>query len=465
MFTYFHDHKNKYNKGQLTPVYILILVIVIIMAMVTVNLSKVAMMKTDASNAADAGALATGAIMANVFNSVAVQNSLMMQSYWTAFATLAAMFSFAFINLTLAYMAASDALIAGTSAEALAVCPTSCAAAAAARAAAALAISAAETLENVSTTITAIGLYITATSILQHYAFYLPIRRMALKGRTSSIRNGHGFVFSNSGIGSKLIAGSPPDDVADPAKKNGYRDLYVDFLDGIGDNEYYQYAWKDGRKDAPDRSHTVDSNVHVDSIDEFELTVAIAPTPLQTVLLGSSKLLVDSAAVELAEAAGVYEFAADSLAAACSQLACCNPSPPGVVCCSNCAELAAQAQLALPEGIAGNSAAIFSMTGTFVLLIASLAGLFPSPIPFPSSSETDSLAFLECWIHDINYDNDEGLIVRIDTKQTHQGADLGLWKTDYPDTSSYSKVNFEGRGSIDPPNPRYGSDIVEVDNN
>jgi len=452
MFTYFHDHKNKYNRGQLAPVYILILVIVIIMAMVTVNLSKVAMVKTDTANSADAGALATGAIMANVFNSVAVQNSLMITAYWSAYASIALMFTVAFVKLTMAYMSASTALVDGTVAEALAFCLTSCTAQIAAKLATKLAFAASGILDVVSTTITAIGITITAASIAQHYN-YLLIRRMAVKGRSSSIRNGHGFVFSNSGIGSKLKAGSPVSGVADP---NGYRDSYVNFLDSIGDNEYYIYSWKDGQ----DRSHSVDSHVHTNDVEDFELTVAVLPTLAETMLLIASSLLVDSASVELVEASAVYEFAADTLAAACSQLACCNPTPPGAVCCNNCAILAAQAQLELPAGIAGNSAALLSMTGVFALLVGALAGLLPGPT-ITASGEWDDIMFFDCWINDIKHDHR----VRVDTKQTHQGGDLGLWKSSYPDTASYAVVDFSGRGSIYPPNPRYGSDIVEVDSN
>jgi hypothetical protein len=114
-------------------------------------------------------------------------------------------------------------------------------------------------------------------------------------------------------------------------------------------------------------------------------------------------------------------------------------------------------ELAKPLG--ENSAALIAMTATFVLLISALAGLFPA-LSISSSSETDDLPYIDCWISDINVSDYK---VRVDTKQTHQGADLGLWKTTYPDTASYAVADFSGRGSIDPPNPRYGSDIVDVD--
>ncbi|MDD5560981.1 MAG: pilus assembly protein TadG-related protein [Candidatus Omnitrophica bacterium] len=458
MFTYFHDHKNKYNKGQLAPVYILVLVIVIIMALVTVNLSKVAMTKTDTSNAADAGALATGAIMANVFNSVAVQNSLMITTYWSAYMSIALSFMFVFYNLVMAYSYASTALSLGITAEATSFCTTSCAAASDAYVATGLSLTAAGILEDASTAIIAIGLAITAASIAQYY-LYLRIRRMAIKGRSSAIKNGHGFVFSNSGISSKLKAGSSPEDVTDTLKKNGYRDSYVDFMDGIGDNGHYNYSWKDGQKDVPGRSHSVDSNVFTKNVNTFELTITVLPPlAISTLLLLPSRLLIDSAALELAEASGVYSFASDQLAGACPQTPCCPPTPPTAVCCAACIDLAAMAQLELPAGIAGNSAAIVSGTAAFALLVLALAGLLPG-LTFSSSSEADTLLLFDCWINDIDHDH----FARVDTKQSHEGADLGLWKTRYPDTASYAVADFSGRGSIDPPNPRYGSDIVDVD--
>ncbi len=450
MFTYFHDHKNKYNKGQLAPVYILILVIVIIMAMVTVNLSKVAMVKTDTANSADAGALATGAIMANVFNSVAVQNNLMINAYWSAYMSIAVMFTFAFVKLTMAFMSASTALITATEVMGFASCQTSCLALVDIRSTYPLLSSAILNLGEVVTTIYAIGIATLAASIAQHYNYFL-IRRMAVKGRSSSIRNGHGFVFSNSGTGSKLKAGSPLSGVDDPY---GYRDSYIDFLDGIGDNEHYNYSWKDGQ----DRSHSVDSNVHTNKVDGFELTVAVLPTLAETALLTASKLLVGLAETSLFDAKLDYIAAAIFFDTACIAFACCNPTPAGAVCCTTCNLSAAKGKLALIPGVAGNSFALLSMTGAFALLVGALAGLMPGPT-ITSSGEGDDIMFFDCWINDIKHDH----LVRVDTKQSHQGADLGLWKSSYPDTASYAVVDFSGRGSIYPPNPRYGSDIVEVD--
>ncbi|MDD4907911.1 MAG: pilus assembly protein TadG-related protein [Candidatus Omnitrophica bacterium] len=455
MFTYFHDHKNKYNKGQLAPIYILILVIVIIMAMVTVNLSKVAMVKTDTSNSADAGAIATGAIMANAFNSVAVQNSKMITTYWSAYASIAVMFSLAFIELTLAFISATSALATATATMGTATCVTSCAELVAIRSIYPLMDAAMLKLGKVVTTIYAIGIAILGASIVQHY-YYASIRKMAIKGRGSSIRNGHGFVFSNSGTGQKLKAGSSPADAGDSLKGNGYRDSYVNFLDGIGDNEYYIYSWKDGQ----DRSHSVDSRVHTNKIEDFELTVAVLPSLAETAALTAAKVLIGLAETGLFDAKLDYIASAIFFDTACIALACCSVPATAAACCPTCEADARAGQAALIPGVAGNTSALFAMTGAFALLVGALAGLLPGPT-ITASGEWDDIMFFDCWINDIKHDH----LVRVDTKQSHQGGDLGLWKSSYPDTASYAVVDFSGSGSIFPPNPRYGSDIVEVDSN
>jgi hypothetical protein len=455
MFTYFHDHKNKYNKGQLAPVYILVLVIVIIMAMVTVNLSKVAMVKTDTANSVDAGALATGAIMANAFNSVAVQNNLMVNAYWSAYMSISLMFMIAFVKLTMAFMSASTALEKATAALALQPpCETSCAAAVLMAATYPFLVSALKNIASVITTTYAIGISTLAASIAQHYN-YLIIRRMAIKGRSSSIRNGHGFVFSNSGIGSKLKAGSSLSGVGDP---NGYRDSYVNFLDGIGDNEYYNYSWKDGQE----RSHSVDSKVHTDKVDDFKLTVAVLPSLAETALLTASKLLLGLVETSLIFVKADYIGAEGEFAFACAEFACCVPYNPytSPACCPSCTAAAVKGKMTLIPAIADNSAALLSMAEVFALLVSAMAGLLPGPT-ITSSGEWDDIMFFDCWISDIDHDH----LVRVDTTQSHQGADLGLWKTSYPDTASYAIVDFSGKGSIYPSKPRYGSDIVGVDSN
>ncbi|MFZ2603281.1 MAG: pilus assembly protein TadG-related protein, partial [Candidatus Omnitrophota bacterium] len=121
MFIYFHNNKLSSNKkGQLAPIFIVVLVVLIIMTFVTVNLSKVAVFKTESSNAADAGGLAAGSVMANVFNGIAQSNSQMETYYWEFYATASVTFTIATVYLINAHLAAIAAVPLATTAEATA---------------------------------------------------------------------------------------------------------------------------------------------------------------------------------------------------------------------------------------------------------------------------------------------------------------------------------------------------------
>lgn len=63
MFIWFTEHKANYEKGQIFPFAIAMLAMLLIMAMITANLGKLAIFKTDVSNAADAGALGGASIL------------------------------------------------------------------------------------------------------------------------------------------------------------------------------------------------------------------------------------------------------------------------------------------------------------------------------------------------------------------------------------------------------------------
>lgn len=71
------------RRGQVASFMIAVIVILLIGLMVTVNLGKVAMNKTHASNAADAGALAGSSGYNSTLNNLAYQNFLMITAYLT----------------------------------------------------------------------------------------------------------------------------------------------------------------------------------------------------------------------------------------------------------------------------------------------------------------------------------------------------------------------------------------------
>jgi len=100
-----------------------------------------------------------------------------------------------------------------------------------------------------------------------------------------------------------------------------------------------------------------------------------------------------------------------------------------------------------------------------------LAGLWPA-WTIGSNSDWDPLDMLWilCWIEDIRDSDDpdqsHDRLVRVDTTQQHEGADLVLWQTRYPETHSYSLVDFSGDGEIygdDGPVLKHDASIIETD--
>lgn len=464
MLIYFHKNKFRYEKGQLTPIFIVVLVILIIAAMVTVNLSKVAFIKTDSSNAVDSGALAAGSVMANVFNAVASANSKMETFYWQFYASISISFAIALVTLTMAYTSASSALASATSAASSA-CSSPCTAVGLAQAAVASTGKAVKWLAQFIRSTWGIIISVTAFQIAQYY-FYLSIRDMAKKGRKQAIKLGHRFAFINSGIGSKLKEGSQPAGITEPGQKNNYRNEFSRFLDTIEHNAEYTYPWEDGQQ----REHYVWVKISIDRVDTFKLQVAVLPLPAELALLGGSLALAYSAEASLTAAQASYAAAVGLLTLACACqmayyacIACCGPKNPGCCACA-AANLAcwlaacAAAQSTLSTGIAANSAALSTMTAIFPLMAVAWAGLLPGPIITDSDGDS-ALPFIICWIDDIVHNR----LVRVDTTQHHEGADLGLWQTRYPDTKSYSIVSFQGEGDIHPPVLRHDASIIETD--
>ncbi len=261
------------------------------------------------------------------------------------------------------------------------------------------------------TTTWAIAIAVTAYHVAQNY-FYLSIREMAIQGREQSIKIAHQFTFINSGIGSKLKEGEP-DEEMDEQQRLNYRDEFSDYLDeDIGFATSYTYAWQDGQE----RLHSVASTVAVDEVDTYQLQVAALPFPAEIALLAIS--------INLAR----ISRSGYATACACEPNPCCAPPPPFTI---------------------------------FISMIAAWAGLLPG---YAITASSASVSFIICWIDEIMHGGQpHNRRFRVDTDQHHEGADLGLWQTRYPDTHSYSSVDFTGRGEIHPPELRHDSSIVETD--
>ena len=544
MFIYFHDHKFlNNNKGQLVPIFIIVFVVVIIMAMVTINLGKVALNKTDTANGADAGSLACGSVMANVFNGTAIANSNLEVAYQEFYLTFATSAAKAVYDMLQATTAANLAIAASQKAQAEAKnnaliksmsSQTSCLPDIACMSpkdisaawssllevkhqigvAAQKASEAAQMMQKVISNQKKMIVALTAFHIAQYYT-YLMIRKTAKKGRESAIEMGHKFNFMNSNIGGKLRPGSPPavnpnsgarkfgliteayaqdegllldavEKAQTPAQdftkpdENYYRNTFSDFMDGLGSAQQYMYAWVDGQS----REHSVESIVITEDVNTFDLQVTVMPLPVSvgTMFMGLMAASASKMAFELSSqgytqigamltgAMGQYSGALGPFIGACTATSCCSPRPPDCDTCgalnAACASGKSQAKsgdmtvdkaiIAMKEADAGVQKGITAAKLDMMMLGLVTAGLLPGR---PIKSTGGDIAETITWINDIVHDR----IVLVHSNQHHGGADLGLYETQYPDLKSYSKVNFEGSGSIYPPEPKFDPSIVETD--
>ncbi len=394
MFTYFSKNKLRYNKGQLAPFFIVILAVIIIMALVTANLSKVALTRTETSNAVDAGSIAAGSIMATVFNSVAKQNAQMEFSFWSSFTAIS-------VSFTIAISALAFALGFG--------CVEPCASLTAA---------------NIAWwTTLAIGISVLALKLIQYYTLQIIKDKIAKKGWEGAVKAGHQFVFFNSGIGQKL-------------KEGPQRDDFRNFMNTVvGSVPTYTYSWQDGQG----RAHNVTSTVTIDKVNKFKMQTTLLPSLAITAFLIAAGLLAGKASFILTE----------------SCIGCpakCSGMGPAFPACLAACRAGWCAVLSLP------------IIGAIVALAAAWAGISPTG-PITEDDEEGSIlgAIGSMWIYAWIDDIDHNRLVRVESIQRHAGADLGLWKTQYPDTTSYSVSNFRGRGKIHPPVLRHGCDIIETD--
>lgn len=519
MFSYFHEHKFFNNsKGQMLPVFILVLVVIIIMAMVTINIGKIGLIKTDSSNAADAGALAAGATMSNTFNSIAVANSQLEAGYWEFFAEMSTMFATGSILIVVAQAtaiaaeaSAGGAIAAGTAAlgsagtaAAIGAVPLAVCVAKPFTIAAVVSMGGAEagmgaaeasmgtavgSITGLIAVIIGMMVSVTAFTTAQNF-FYLSIRKMAEEGRKNAIKTGHQYLFNNSGITSKLKRNMFRNlNLGNWQQFSNYQQAFSMFMKFIvKDAPFYVYAWIDGQN----RPHTVTSGIDINPVDKFKLKVSVMPYPAEMALLGA--VLAYSFTVEASMAAALaaysaalgsytaalasYTTAKQAMIRACAKKICCFTIVGALVCCPAWIEAWIEAETALGVGIIPNTLgiasnavglvlnaiALLTIPPLYLLMFAgggsALAGLLPGPTIVAFGDAMGAL-FIICWIDDIIHDR----LVRASTTQTHGEGNLTLWNTRYPLIQSYSIVNFndENRGSIHPPNPRHDSSIIWTD--
>ena len=265
MFKLFHLRKLRYEKGQMIPIFIVILVVIIIMSMITVNLSKIALTRTDVSNAADAGALAGGSVMAGVFNQQAVRNSQMIANYWMGYAEIATT-----IAMTIALYMTASAMCCGVVTTGAYVGLVNAA----------------------NTMLVPLTIAIYAFSQRQYWT-YRKMRFEAQKGRLDAIKQGYRYAFLNSGIGQKLISHSVLRDIAGNRMRGditNYADTFNVFQKA-GINELsamlpvIPYAWRDGQG----RLHTVIVRSWTDSVGNYRIRMSVMPIALMMTRLAGAR--------------------------------------------------------------------------------------------------------------------------------------------------------------------------------
>lgn len=456
MFNYFHQNKARYEKGQVAPILILAIVILIIMAMVTLNIHKVAIDKTNSANSVDAGALAAGSVMANVFNAIASADAEMYKSYWLFYASVSGSMLVAIACLLLASSAASVSIASATTAIGLAM-PTPCAAIVPATLAGTKATAGAGWMGMVTGTIWSMIISVNAFWAAQYY-FYLKLRDAAEEGRESAIEQGHRFNFSNSGTSGKL-----PEEAVEGSSWSKIRKDFSLFVDDIKHNNYYKFDWQDGQA----RQHFVDSTVTTDELDTFDIIVTVLPWAAVDALLIYALVKAYAAKAALVLAAALYAAplpavsAVVALTKACVGYLCCDPifKP---ACCATWIAMSAAAILLLTAGISSATTAIGLIPGIIVALAAVWVGLLPLyGVPIRDNNGWLALPFIICWIDDIVHDR----LLKVESNQSQEQGDLGLWKAEYPDIYSFSLVDFKGEGEITPPDTdlRFDASIIQTD--
>lgn len=454
MLRYFYKNKLKYNEGQLAPFFIAILAILIILALISINLGKVASIRTESTNAADSGALSAGTMMAVVFNQLASANAEMEKAYWTFVTSVSVSLALALAALIYAHVKADAAVTSATTAMGLA-CPAPCVAIAPTTAAIVATGAAIWSMGRFITLIKGVLIAVLAFHIAQWY-FYKNIRETVYNGRENAVGGGHSYAFSNSGVASRLKTGVPPDDVTDPKQRRNYRDEFDEFLDDIEHSEHYAYDWEDGQE----REHNVETNVSIGDVDTYDLQVAVNSFFIEEGLLIAMAYFVGPSAVtSLSTAEGCYGLAEIYLAVACGCQACCTPLTPN--CCACWAAFCLLAELSLAAGIAACETAIGLIYVLYGLWALAEAGIWPGYV-VESNSAGDAWPYIICWIDNIEHDR----LVRVDIDQHHEGTDLGLWETRYPHIHSYCVADFTGTGQIHPvpdEDEYHDASIIETD--
>ena len=413
MFKYFAKNKCNAEKGQIASFFVALIVLVAVMALITVNIGKIGFIKTEASNAADAGALAAGSVMANTFNAIGRSNMDLENGYWDFLDFIYQVLIHVVTSLTTAYILTYFSEVDAREALKIA-CLDPCSAAQLAWAGYEKANLASE--EILLVVIPLMEGVVRPTIIDFHESqltFYQDIRRTGEEGWCEAIKMGHRFAFRNSGIAEKL-------------RDRGH---FTQFLDSFDCQQHYEYPWTDGQN----RAHMVSVDVNIPPIDTYELKVTrnTFPETIQALDDIYYKCLLTIEYLHWTQV--YYDIAAWLL---------------WFDCITGLRIFCMLAMVFLMMGINYNSMARDVLDTLFVGAPGLWPGLLPSDNTFVSGSGWDAEDQIITWIEDIIHPR----TLRVDTYQYHQGGfEEGLWQTRYPTTHSWAEVSFLGRGQIHRP--------------
>ncbi|RJP27425.1 MAG: hypothetical protein C4533_08190 [Candidatus Omnitrophota bacterium] len=517
MFSVFHENKFKSKKGQVLPIFIILTVVILILSLISVNIGKVALVRTDTSNAVDAGSLAGGSAMASVFNNVAISNSYMIVAYEEFFLTSSIQIAIATGILTTAMVETIIGLIKGGAAEAAGIAaealglPSNCNcfgeallslastfdgfATGLAVTAGIMTMNAAGVMTWFTRTIYSLIVSVTAFYIAQKF-FFMEIRRQAQAGRRDALKLGYKFAFKNSGISSKLRSENPLEESfrgmlssllsfgslfnfgnVNDLLNFDFTDLDLStfsfansrmtfslFLSSLQHSYLYIYPWTDRQL----RGHLVAVAQYTQDVNKYKLRVTKMPFAAEIGIL--SGIVALSFAIKAALLAAMASYETSSLfygtastffavAAGCAAMICVPiTAPAGLACCIPNATAGsldnAGALVDNALGLVSNTTALIEEIATFPLLVAAETGLTTgSTVMSPASGQ------IIAWIDDIVHNR----MLYMASLQHHEGAELGIWRTRYPNMFSYSMVNFNGNGEIYYPNPNFDASIILVD--
>lgn len=468
-----HFKKESGLKGQVAPFLLVIIVILLVAAITTVNIGRVAIDKTYTGNAADAGALGAASDMAGTFNSLALANDGLRQSYDEFYeGTMFPLFNKAedyWLNSVLfAAGAAALVVIATAYAVSLEIRPVCnitfpweyLLEAFLAVAAAVLMYYAAEYTGYFNLTVGMIISYLDSWQPQQLEYYCTTIREgIGDAGRDAAEKTGYQLAFSNSGISDKL---------SDEQGNN-----YSEFMD-TEDYASGEYSWDD----KIGGSHRVLVNVSVPAINNYILQHTVDPYSVISEHL--EKVYDDSSTVQSIETTmaiilGVAALTWTSTAVfsiiwwafwICSQtvigcIACCWYIAPGCVIVKWLEGLST-VYTTWVGGVLGALLTIGALWGgvNIYLLRDDLNEAWNGMGPGGTQGSTgcsDASDLLIVQIASVPYPGD----VSVSSSQIHPGTSSAIVPTSYPTISSSATASYLG-GDVGSFDDSYDSELTSA---